>query len=211
MKIIILVIIIIGIVLMKKLNKDSKENLPPKINAETSQNKEENQNTQKEVFSLNIREKNAYIKLTELCVIEPNRSKIVDFLNNVKNYSEDDNDTNLGNFVSFLDENEIHFILYLDWKEGVETFHWRIESALKDNFDTVLDLPKEENYPDNIIAIDDDYKIFKDYDNVLRANGFQIGFINVDADAYYLIVHKIQDKKDIEKYVNEIGYGYYDK
>jgi len=153
-------------------------------------------------------QKNAFKELTDLCVYnQPNRSKIHGFIDNLKDYENDDEYLTTLNFVmDYLDDEEITFIMRLDWKAGVEDLEWQLSSNLSSNYNISADLPKAGNYPENTSVSQD--RVFKDFDRVLRKNGLQLGFIDTDSDEYIVLLHKIQDKGHIEKVVLNIGYAY---
>lgn len=156
--------------------------------------------------TLNEKQRKAYIKLAQLCLNLEQQNKIISFFNNLSNYDNDEDYESTLNFVmDYLGQNNIHFIFSLDWKAGVEDLEWRINSALKNNFNIEIKLPDVKNYKEINISSDG---VFKDFDKSLRKDNFQIGLINTESDEYVMLIHKIEDKKDVEKAVNTIGYKY---
>ena len=154
-------------------------------------------------------EKSGYQKLCALCVGPDNRDKVMQFIGSLKDYTDDvDRRTTLNVVMEFLDDNDIHFIMGLDWRTGIEDLDWRIRGALKQNFDLEIDLPELTKYPSNASVNFD--PVFSDFDAPLRKHGLQIGFINEGSDSYIILVHWISDKNEIVQSVEQIGYFYYD-
>ena len=92
----------------------------------------------------------------------------------------------------------------MDWKQEIKDLNWRINSSLKDNFNTEIELPNPEIYGENkSISFKN---VFKDYDDILRINGFQITFIDTNGDEYIIIIHKTIDEIDVKKVVKKIGF-----
>lgn len=154
-------------------------------------------------------QKEGYLKLVDLCVRDSNRHDLVDFIKNLKNYNGDENYVTTLNYVKdYLDRNGIHFIMALDWKQAIGDLVWRVKSALKDNFNVIIELPNPAAYGERASV---SYKnVFKDFDSALRPQNFKIGFIDTDADEYVIIIHKTMDENEIVEAVGKIGYGYLD-
>ncbi|MBT1706528.1 DUF6630 family protein [Chryseosolibacter indicus] len=154
-------------------------------------------------------QKEGYLKLVELCVGESKRHNLVDFIKSLKDYNGDVNYVTTLNYVKdYLDRNSIHFIMALDWKQGIDDLVWRVKSALRDNFDLAIELPNPAVYGERASV---SYKnVFKDFDSALKLQNFKIGFIDTDADEYVIIIHKAIDEKEIVEAVQKIGYIYLD-
>jgi len=150
-----------------------------------------------------------YLTLIDLCVGTSNRSRLIDFVTNLKDYNGDENYTTTLNYVmAHLDRNSIHFIMALDWKQDIADLVWRIRSALKDNFDLMIELPKPTTYGERASV---SYKnVFKDFDDALRFHNFQIGFIDTNSDEYVMIVHKTEHQDKVIEAVRKVGYDYLD-
>ncbi len=154
-------------------------------------------------------QKNGYIKLIDLCVGDSKQPELIDFINNLSNYNGDENYVTTLNYVKdHLDRNGIHFIIALDWKQGIEDLVWRINSALMDNYNLTIELPNPAKYGERASV---SYKnVFKDFDNALRFQNFKIGFIDTNSDEYVIILHKVKDENEIINAVGNIGYDYLD-
>jgi hypothetical protein len=135
---------------------------------------------------------------------------VVDFVHALKNHDGDDEYlTTLNCVMSFLDEQDIRFILRLDWKAGVEDLEWLLGLSLKDNFNLNIELPKPEKYgPKASISFDN---VFEDFGIPLKAHGLQMGFIDTQSDEYVLVVHKISDQGRVSNAVKQIGYDYFER
>ncbi|MDY3351087.1 hypothetical protein PG357_03700 [Riemerella anatipestifer] len=156
---------------------------------------------------LNEAHKNAYKELTELCIaLNPKKKDVIAFIERLKNY---DKDSILNYIMSFLDNNNVPFILRLDWKAGIEDLEWVLQSSLKENYNLSIDLPNEKDYEEHVSVSCDN--VFEDFDKPIRQQGLQMGFIDTQSDEYVIVLHKIADKDKIKKVINEIGYGYYEK
>ncbi|WP_118950131.1 DUF6630 family protein [Taibaiella helva] len=152
-------------------------------------------------------EQAGYRTLAQLCVAAEKQADLLAFFGQLKDFSRDeDYGTTLNYVMEYLDEHSIHFIMTLDWRAAVEDLEWRVGSALKDNFDQTLSLPRPEDYPPR--ASVSHSSVFSDYDRPLRAAGFQIGLINTGSDEYVVLVHRTTDKEAVAKAVGQIGYPY---
>ncbi|WP_299250581.1 hypothetical protein [uncultured Cytophaga sp.] len=160
---------------------------------------------------LNDTQKKAYQELTELCVYKnSSKVKILKRIEKLKNYDDDEEYyTTLNYFMEFLEEKDLNFIMRMDWKAEIEDLEWLLKKNLKDNYDVKPNLPKPENYDENASVSSDG--VFQDYDQSLRENGLQLGFIDTQSDEYIVILHKVEDKEKIETAVNQIGYEYSEK
>jgi hypothetical protein len=154
-------------------------------------------------------QKNGYLKLIDFCIGDSKQPELIDFINNLSNYNGDENYVTTLNYVKdHLDRNGIHFIMALDWKQGIEDLVWRINSALMDNYNLTIELPNPAKYGERASV---SYKnVFKDFDNALRFQNFKIGFIDTNSDEYVIIVHKVKDENEIINAVGNIGYDYLD-
>jgi hypothetical protein len=154
-------------------------------------------------------QKRGYLKLVDLCVGNSTKRDLIHFINNLKNHNGDENFVTTLNYVmNHLDQNGIHFIMALDWKQAVKDLVWRIKSSLQHNFNLTIALPDPITY--GARASVSFPNVFKDFDNSLRIQNFQIGFIDTDADEYVIIVHRISDEPEIVEGVKQIGYRYLD-
>ena len=70
-------------------------------------------------------------------------------------------------------------------------------------------MPNSENYDEDATVSENN--VFEEFDQPLRENGLQLGFINTQSDEYIAVLHKIQDKEKVEKAVMKMGYEYYEK
>ena len=160
---------------------------------------------------LNEVQKNAYKELTELCInLNPKKNDVITFIGKLKNYDNDSEYyTTLNYTTDFLDNNNIPFILRLDWKAGIEDLEWVLKSSLKENYNLSIDLPNESDYEENASVSFDN--VFEDFDKLLRQKGLQMGFIDTQSDEYVIVLHKTTDKDKVENTIKEIGYDYYEK
>ena len=158
---------------------------------------------------INIEQKRAYQELINLCVInEKEKVKILEFIDTLKDYDGDEDYYTTLNFViAFLEDNDLNFIMRMDWKSEVENLEWLIKGVLKENHTNLnIDFP---SYNDGITVSHNN--IFESFDKSLREKGVQLGFIDTESDEYIAIIHKITEKDNVEKIVNNIGYKYYEK
>ena len=148
-------------------------------------------------------QKEGYYELINFCIGESRKIELTEFINKLTTQHNESLNT-LSLVISYLDSNGIHFIMAMDWKQEIKDLNWRINSSLKDNFNTEIELPNPEIYGENkSISFKN---VFKDYDDILRINGFQITFIDTNGDEYIIIIHKTIDEIDVKKVVKKIGY-----
>ncbi|MCT4697561.1 DUF6630 family protein [Tenacibaculum haliotis] len=160
---------------------------------------------------LNDMQKKAYQELTELCVFNnKKKKKILNFIETLKNYDNNSEYcTTLNYFMDFLDENDLEFIMRIDWKSEIENLEWLLNSVIKENYNLKIILPSAKKYGEDLTVSEDG--IFEDFDKSLRKNELQLGFIDTQSDEYIAILHKTKDKEKIEQVVKLIGYEYYEK
>lgn len=172
--------------------------------------KEQDQQMVSDYLPISTREKEGYLELTQLCVSKLNQPKLFDFFENLRDFSKDEIHMSTLNVVmEYLDENNIHFIMSLDWKAAIEDIEWRLNASLQDNFNLSLELPKQGS--DEKKASVSFHHVFEDFDAILRKEGLQMGFINTESDEYVVIVHKVADKERVKQAVEKIGYAYAEK
>lgn len=153
-------------------------------------------------------ERNGYIELVHCCVAEATQAPLIYFFRTLKEYSNDaDYGTTLNYVLAHLDDNSIPFIMALDWKADIETLEWRLQSSIKNNFNTFVELPQPDAY-DKKAAVSFD-GVLADFDRPLRKIGLQLGFIDTQSDEYVIVVHRVADRHNAEAAVEKIGYRYY--
>ncbi|WP_324023673.1 hypothetical protein QSV08_12515 [Maribacter sp. BPC-D8] len=160
---------------------------------------------------LNKSVKEAYQALAKICLGMNSKEKnVIEFFDTLKNYDKDlEYFTTLNFVIDFLEQNDNSFILRLDWKADIEDLEWVLKSALNDNFNVSFDLPNPGDYGKNASVSFDN--VFEDFNKSLKQNGFQMSFIDTQSDEYVFLLHKLEDKKEVENSINEIGYKYYEK
>jgi hypothetical protein len=158
---------------------------------------------------LSINEKQGFLQLMRELVAPAFHEKLEPVINNLKTFDDSTDEFEpLYSLGEFTDEEGIAFISMLDWKAAIEDLVWRKETALKQNYDTVLELPSEDQWePRASISYDN---VFKTYDDTLRQHGFQLGFMNTGGDDFALLVFKTTQKDRVEEAVKLTGYGYYE-
>lgn len=155
-------------------------------------------------------EKEGYLGLTKLIVSPKKQAQLINFFENLKDYSQDnDYGTTLNYVIEFLYKEEISFIMSFDWKSDIFNFESQLIIYLKENYNSTIEMPKAENY-DFTASISYD-NVFEDFDRPLRKNGLQLGFIDTQSDEYIVIIHKVVDKEIVGNLVNKIGYKYFEK
>lgn len=155
-------------------------------------------------------EKQGYLQLIKLCALPGSQIQLIKFVQGLMNFDGDPGDLTTLNYVMrYLDENEIHLIMSLDWKAKVEDLEWRVSHALKDNYGISISLPRAEDFNEQETVSSDG--VFEQFDKPLRHVGFQLGFIDTQSDEYVIIIHKTQDKNAVKSAVNNIGYKYFEK
>ncbi|MDR0228852.1 MAG: hypothetical protein LBI72_07295 [Flavobacteriaceae bacterium] len=111
--------------------------------------------------------------------------------------------------VFFCNEEQVYFIIYLDWKSAVEDFIWYVDNALNSIYSMSIDnLPKKESYPNNGSV--SSTSIFKDMDDVLKQSDLQLGFFDIGGDCYQVFIHRVGDKEVVKQALSKTGYTYYE-
>jgi len=154
--------------------------------------------------SISAIQKNYHKQLTELCLQKNiHKNKVLDFFDTLKNYDNDSEYfTTLNFIIDFLDRNETNFIINLDWKSGIEDLEWKIKTALLSNFETCFSLPNAADFGKNKNISNKD--IFETYNSALKNKGYQISFIDTDADEYFMLIHKFCDSSIVDSFIKII-------
>lgn len=151
-------------------------------------------------------QKAGYLELINLTVGDSKKSDLSKFIDTLKNHNDSINlETTLNFVMNHLDQNGIHFIMVLDWKQEIADLVWRINSSLKDNFNSKIELPNPKKYGDN--AAISAKGVFIDFDNALKIQNFRLGFIDTEADQYVITVYKINDEIAVKEAIKKIGYN----
>jgi len=152
----------------------------------------------------------AYCELTALCVHdEKERAEINRFIETLRDYDGDEDYlTTLNYFMSFLDARRFHFIMRMDWKVEVEELEWLLRTTLKKHYNLSLNLPDPTRYGQD--ASVSATSVFEDFNRILGEKGLQLGFIDTQSDEYIALLHRVKDRKRVEKAVKNIGYAYYE-
>ncbi|MDA8693179.1 hypothetical protein N9L92_03885, partial [Saprospiraceae bacterium] len=91
-----------------------------------------------------------------------------------------------------------------DWKEEISNFSHCLNYSLEENFGREIEFPNQADYGQRASVSYDN--VFKDFDSVLKKEGFQLSFIDTNSDQYAFVVHRIEDKEDTKEAINKIGY-----
>lgn len=154
-------------------------------------------------------QKEGYFELIKLCLGNSRRKDVSNFIDTLRNYNGDQNYYTTLNYVKeYLDNNGIHFIIVLDWKQEITDLVWRINSSLKDNYNTKIELPNPKDYGEN--ASVSGKNVFKDFDKAIQKENLKLGFIDTNSDEYVIIIHKLSDEDEVKEAVKKIGYPYLD-
>ena len=159
---------------------------------------------------INDVQKKAYRELTALCVHdEKERTEINRFIETLRDYDGDTYYlTTLNYFMDYMDIQKFTFIMRMDWKLEVAELEWLLETRLKKHYNLRLNLPDPARYGQD--ASVSATGVFEDFNRVLGEKGLQLGFIDTQSDEYIALLHRVQDRKRVEKAVKSIGYAYYE-
>lgn len=148
--------------------------------------KKKEENITKEIYSPPIRndietQRIGYKKISEICLAKSKRENFNEFIGNLNDYNDNEEFmTTLNYVVDFMSQNEMYFIICLDWKEEISNFSHCLNFSLKENFEREIKFPNQEDYgPRASVSYDN---VFKDFDGVLKKEGFQLSFIDTNSD-----------------------------
>lgn len=153
-------------------------------------------------------QKQGFRELVKLCLADKYHENANIFIDSLKDFNKDDYYLSSLNYVMehFEDEN-IEYLIALDWKEAAEELQLRIVAALKSNFGIDFVGPDMTGYLERTSIYD--ARVFRDFDEALQKQGFQITFIDTQSDEYVIFIHRTKDKLLAEQAVNKIGYKYF--
>jgi len=159
---------------------------------------------------INDIQKTAYRELTALCVHdEKERTEINRFIETLRDYDDDEYYlTTLNYFMDYMDIKKFAFIMRMDWKVEVEELEWLLRTRLKKHYNLTLNLPDPARYGQD--ASVSATGVFEDFNRILGEKELQLGFIDTQSDEYIALLHRVKDKKRVEKAVKNIGYAYYE-
>ncbi len=159
--------------------------------------------------SINESEKQGYITLAKLCLAPHKRDEFLTFCETLRDISSEENDmTRLDYVMEHCKDQNLYFIISLDWKSEIENLEWRLWQSLRKNFNQLIALPDLEDYGQRASVSHEG--VFADFDKPLRKVGLQMGFIDTQSDQYIIVVHKSIDKQAVADAVKLIGYSYYE-
>lgn len=151
-------------------------------------------------------QRKGYKTISEVCLSENKRRKFIEFIDTLIDHNgNDEYMTTLNYVVDFMSQNQMYFIICLDWKEEISNFSHCLNYSLKENFGMEIKLPNQADYGARASVSYDN--VFKDFDTVLKKEGFQLSFIDTNSDQYAFVVHKIEDMKRTKMAINDIGYN----
>lgn len=146
-----------------------------------------------------------YLELGKICLNESNNAQFSDFIENLKDYTDDEQYmTTLNYVIDALYQKGNYFIISLDWKQEITSLTHGVNYTLKENFNQQIDLPKQEDYGESASVSYDN--VFKDFDGAINKNGFQLSFIDTNSDEYIVVVHRIKDLEKAKNAIQKIGY-----
>jgi hypothetical protein len=152
-------------------------------------------------------EKQGYMQLMREVVAPSSQPVLEPVIQNLKTFDDtNEENTPLYSLAEFSDQHQISFIMGLDHRSGIEDLEWRVTSALKHNYDTVIPLPPVSEWPVKASVSSDG--VFKAYIDALKPHGFQIGFIDTQSDEYIIVVFKIAQQPNVASAVRMTGYNY---
>ncbi len=158
---------------------------------------------------LSEQEKNAYLTLIQTCVHPYDRPALELFVNELKDYTDDEDYISTFNYVlEHLQKTGMSFITYFDWKQDVNDLATFIQLAAKRHYTIDIALPDPYSYGSEASISTEN--VFEDYDQCLRNHNLQLGFIDTDSDEYILFIHPTAAIDEVELAVNIIGYEYYE-
>ncbi len=153
------------------------------------------------------KEKQGYLGLLKLCCSDKTQKSLTPFFKELNNHRDNKAKTTLHYVVDYLGHNNHYFINKADWKISFYgEFEWFIKKILEKNYPAVdIDsIPYEKN-----TSITDN--MFKSVDKYLRQHQLQLGFIDWQYDEYLILIHNVPDRDKVERFVNMIGYPYFEK
>jgi len=176
---------------------------------ERNKGKEERKAQVDQLPLLSSKQKNAYKELAGLCLNETDAKMVHSSLEGIRDFDGDDEHYTTLNYINHClseKDEDLNFINDFDWKYATTDFAWIMPIIMKRNFNVVLNFPTEEEVDENSsISFDG---VFEAFNNVLKENGFQMGFIEQSGDNYIILIHKLEDYNTVKKNVELIGYKY---
>jgi len=151
-------------------------------------------------------QKQGYLELGEICLNESKRGEFSDFIDKLKDYTDDEEYmTTLNYVIDSLYQKENYFIICLDWKQEITSLTHGIDYTLKENFNQKVELPKQEDYGQRASVSNEN--VFKDFDRTINKIGFQLSFIDTNSDEYIIVTHKVEDLEKAKSAILKIGYN----
>lgn len=150
-------------------------------------------------------QKEGYLELSEICRYKNGKIDFSAFVQNLKDYSNDEDYMSTLNYViDCLYQKGNSFIINLDWKEEISSLFHGVNQILTGNFNSEIELPQPENYGERASVSSDN--VFKDFDKAINEKGYQLSFIDTNSDEYVIVVHKIEDLEAAKNAIRKIGY-----
>ena len=103
-----------------------------------------------------------------------------------------------------LSKKKNYFIICLDWKQEITSLSHAVNHTLTEDFNQQIELPRQEDYGLRASVSYDN--VFKDFEEAINKNGFQLSFIDTNSDQYVVVIHKIEDRDKAKNAIRKIGY-----
>lgn len=144
--------------------------------------------------------------LSMLCLHESYRAVIENYVQTLSKQASEEGFDVLEELIFYCEENDIPFICRLDWKAEIYDLEAYINQCLRENFKTEVDIPSSSKFPAEFTISAEN--VLKKFDFALRQQGFRLGLIRTDTDAYWILVHRVQDHLVIDQVLKQIGYEF---
>jgi len=154
------------------------------------------------------KEKQGFKELLQITMPEHEQAEMLEFINSMKDYHGDEVYlTNLNYVMEHFEDNDINFLMALDWKAAVEELDARIKDTCKSNFKIDFHGPKLSDFPEKTAVYSDG--VFVAYDSALQKYGLKLGFIDTQSDEYVIFIHRLEHTQKAIDAVAKLGYRYF--
>ncbi len=151
-----------------------------------------------------------YKELISIIVKTENQQKILNSeIEKLFNCETDKSDI-LFDIKSFAEDNDIPFIIHLDWKSPIEELDDYLGNILKNTYPKIrVKLPTAKDFNEEDTVGTDG--VFEQYDKALRKTGLQFGFFDTQSDDCLIVVHRTIDQERMIKIFNKMRWGYFEE
>lgn len=152
--------------------------------------------------------KEGYRELVRRCLPLREQHWLFPYIDALKDHTNDPEYSTLNVLMNHLNDQECEWLLGIDRDAPLEDLEWRLNLALRDNYQLSVAFPQASDFPPGSTLSSDG--VLDAFDKPLREHGLQMGFMRTELEEYVIMLHRVADRDKVDKAVQQTGHGYYE-